>query len=114
MPLSYDGRKFRPVLNTPNGEVNSETLFHYRQDGDLLTATYEGGGIRAGQMIGFVRGDSSLEFCYQHVSDAGELRAGKCKSVPKVLEDGRLRLAETWQWSTGDQSTGESVVEEVR
>jgi hypothetical protein len=51
---------------------------------------------------------------YQQLNRGGEWRAGRCLSVPEVLEDGRYRLRETWQWLTGDGSSGESVVEEFR
>ncbi len=112
--MNYDGRVFVPVENTPNGEVNGATRFEYRQEGDLLTATYRGGGIRAGQMVGLVREGGRLEFVYQHVSEDGEMKTGKCESVPEVLGDGRLRLHERWKWTSGDQSEGSSVVEEVR
>jgi hypothetical protein len=113
MSIHFDGRLFRPVSNTPNGQVNGETLFRYRQTGDLLTATYDGGGIRHGQMTGLVRADGSLEFCYQHVTDAGELRSGLCHSTPTLLADGRIRLDERWRWTLGDPSEGQSAVEEV-
>lgn len=39
---------------------------------------------------------------------------GQCRSVPEVLEDKRYRLHESWQWLTGDRSSGTSVVEEFR
>jgi hypothetical protein len=44
----------------------------------------------------------------------GEFMAGECHSTPEVLPDGRIRLHERWQWTTGDRSRGESVIEEVR
>jgi len=113
MRIDYDGRRFRPVTNTPNGQVNGDTLFEYRQAGDLLTATYTGGGIRLGQMTGLVHADGSIQFCYQHVTDSGELRSGVCTSTPFVLTDGRLRLEERWRWTLGDQTEGESAVEEL-
>ncbi len=111
--MNYDGRRFRPVVNAANGEVNGETVFAYRQTGNLLEASYRGGGIWCGQMVGLVREDGRLEFCYQHLTDAGELRSGRCKSTPEVLEDGRVRLHEKWQWTSGDCSEGESIVEET-
>jgi hypothetical protein len=111
--IHYDGRRFRPVTNTPNGQVNGKTLFEYRQVGDLLTAVYTGGGIRHGQMTGLVGGDGSLKFCYQHVTDAGELRSGICHSTPRWLPDGRLRLEESWRWTLGELSAGQSAVEEI-
>jgi len=109
--MNYDGRLFRPLTNSPNGQVNGDTEFHYRQQGDLLTATYHGGGIRHGQIVGRVLADHSLDFCYQHLTDSGELRSGRCQSTPELLPDGRLRLHERWQWSTGDRSSGESVIQ---
>ena len=108
--LHYDGRRFRPVTNTSNGQVNGDTEFHYRQQGDLLTATYSGGGIRHGQMTGLVSEDGQLEFCYQHVTDGGELRSGICQSRPVALADGRWRLEERWRWTLGGLSEGESAV----
>jgi hypothetical protein len=51
---------------------------------------------------------------YHPVNDAGELMTGRCRSTPELLPDGRLRLHERWQWTSGDGSEGESVVEEVR
>lgn len=112
--MNYDGRVFVPGENTPNGEVNGATRFEYHQTGELLEASYRGGGIRCGQMVGLVREEGVLEFCYQHLTDEGELRSGQCRSVPEVLADGRLRLHEEWQWSNGDRSAGRSIVDEVR
>ena len=112
-PISYDGRVFRPVVNSPNGQVNGKTEFHYSQQADVLTAVYAKGGIRIGQIVGRVHPDGSLEFCYQHLTDAGELRSGFCRSRPEILPDGRLRLHESWQWTSGDGSQGESIVEEI-
>jgi hypothetical protein len=111
--MNYDGRKFRPVSNTPNGEVNSETLFHYCQQGDLFTATYAGGGIRHGSMTGFCAAGGELHFCYQHLSDGGQLRSGVCQSRPELLPDGRIRLHERWRWTFGGEGEGQSMVEEV-
>jgi len=39
---------------------------------------------------------------------------GICRSTPQTLADGRIRLHEKWQWTCGDLSLGESVVEEIR
>jgi hypothetical protein len=39
--------------------------------------------------------------------------SGVWRSVPERLPDGRLCLRESWRWTSGDLSTGESVVEEL-
>lgn len=110
--IDYNGKIFRPLVNSPNGAVNTATRFEYTQVADLLTATYSGGGIRYGQMVGRVLDQGELDFLYQHLSDDGSLHSGRCQSRPEYLPDGRLRLHESWQWSTGDRSTGTSIVEE--
>jgi hypothetical protein len=50
---------------------------------------------------------------YQHLNTRGEMMTGRCHSVPEILSDGRIRLRESWQWTCGDYSSGESVVDEV-
>lgn len=115
MPLiDYDGRRFRSLSNSETGEVDAETVFEYHQRGDIVWATYEGGAIRFGTLIARVDAAGALDMRYHHVNAAGELMTGRCRSIPEVLPDGRLRLHERWQWTSGDGSSGESVVEEVR
>ena len=113
-PLLYDGRCFRPVQNAANGEVSGDTLFRYHQRGAVVWATYAGGGIEQGTLVATVAADGALDMRYAHVSDAGTLMTGTCCSTPEHLPDGRLRLHESWQWTSGDRSAGRSVLEEVR
>ncbi len=112
--INYDGRFFRSVENSGNGEVSAETRFAYHQEGSYLWATYSGGSVVLGQLLGEVRGDGQLSFRYHHYNNAGEYRSGQCNSTPELLPDGRIRLHERWQWTNGDLSSGTSVVEEFR
>jgi hypothetical protein len=109
----YDNKFFRSVTNTDNGEVSGDTLFHYHQQDNLVWAEYAGGAIVKGNLIATVLDDYSLDMRYQHVNKKNELMTGRCHSVPERLPDGRLRMRETWQWTSGDGSSGESVVDEV-
>lgn len=113
MTYDLDGKIFRSIDNSENGEVGSETRFHYRQVGDLVTATYRGGSIVEGHLIAKVGPGGVLDMRYHHVNDRGELMLGTCRSTPERLSDGRLRFHEEWQWLSGDLSFGHSVVEEV-
>ena len=112
--IDYDGRRFRSLNNSETGEVDAETCFEYHQRGDVVWAIYEGGAIRFGTLIATVDPGGILDMRYHHVNAAGELMTGRCRSIPELLPDGRLRLHERWQWTSGDGSAGESVVEEVR
>ncbi|RNJ54550.1 hypothetical protein D7B24_000329 [Verticillium nonalfalfae] len=112
--LPYDNKIFTSAFNTANGEVSSATRFHYRQEGKIVWAEYGGGSIVKGFLIATVADDESLDMRYEHVNDSGALMTGRCRSVPERLADGRLRMHETWRWTSGDGTAGESVVEEVR
>lgn len=113
MRPSYDGRRFRSVQNTPNGEVGGETVFQYHEADGVVWATYAGGGVRQGVLVATVDDVGGLDMRYSHVNAAGALMTGVCRSTPEALPDGRLRLHERWRWTSGDFSEGESVVEEI-
>lgn len=112
--INYDGRCFRSVSNTDNGEVDGATYFEYHQEGDIVWATYSGGAVRFGTLIALADEEGKLDMRYQHINEAGVLRTGVCRSEPEVLPDGRIRLRERWRWTSGNRSAGRSVVEEVR
>lgn len=113
MMISYDNRTFRSVSNSAGGDVSAETLFHYHQDRNTVWAEYSGGAIVRGQLLAKCGADGALEMRYQHINSEGELMTGTCRSEPEVLADGRIRLNEKWQWTSGDGSAGESVIEEI-
>lgn len=111
--MHYHNKRFRPVASTENGEVSGDTIFHYRQNGNIVTAEYAGGSIVRGHLIALVDDNGCLDMHYHQVNDKGELHTGICHSTPEILSDGRIRLHETWQWTSGDGSSGTSIVEEV-
>lgn len=111
--ISYDNRQFTSVTNSSNGEVSELTIFNYHQECNIIWAEYLGGDILKGFLVGKVCDDAHLEFSYQHINKSMEIRIGTCSSIPEILQDGRLRLIESWQWLNGDNSKGQSVIEEV-
>ena len=112
-PMNYDGKSFRIVTNVDNGETSSETFFRYSQVGNVITGSYGGGLVVKGSLVGTVDEVGILNFRYQHVNTDGETRTGVCRSLPEVMPTGKIRLRESWQWTSGDGSSGTSVIEEV-
>lgn len=111
--INYHGKTFRPILNSENGETSAETVFHYQQHGNILTSQYSGGKIQQGHLIGLVDEDGKIEMRYHQVNSSNELMTGVCHSEPEILSNGKIRLHETWRWTSGDLSEGRSVLEEV-
>jgi hypothetical protein len=112
-PVWFGGRLFKPVQTEGSSETSSETIFKYEQKGNLVTATYSGGEIEFGQLIALVKSDYTLDMRYQHRNKSGDLMTGICRSTPELLENGRLRLHEKWQWTCRDKSRGTSILEEI-
>lgn len=108
--INYDGKIFIPKMNTENGEVDGETVFRYHQNGEILWAEYDGGEIIRGHIIGAVSQQGLLDFYYQHINKKGQVKIGKCHSIPKLMEDGKLEMHEEWQCLNGNQSSGSSVL----
>lgn len=111
--INYDNKKFSSVRNSETGEVSSKTVFHYHQKEAVVWAEYSGGGIVFGTLIAKVDENGKLDMRYQHINKDGELMTGKCLSTPEILKDRRIRLHEKWQWTSGDFSKGESIIEEI-
>ena len=110
--INYNGKIFRPISNTENGETSNETLFHYKQDGNILTSEYSGGKVVYGHLIGLVDENGIIEMRYHQVNEKGVLMTGICFSKPERLPNGKLRLHESWEWTSGDKSKGQSILEE--
>jgi hypothetical protein len=113
MRIDYNDRLFRAIANSGSGDVDDRTLFSYRQYGDVVWATYHGGAIAFGTMVGVVRHDGTLDLRYQHVSTAGAIKRGRCVSTPEVIAGDRVRLHEAWEWTEGGHGSGTSIVEQV-
>jgi hypothetical protein len=110
--MNYNNKKFRPISNTENGETSHETLFHYKQVGNILTSEYSGGKIKQGHLIGLVDKSGNIEMRYHQINDKDELMTGICISKPEILKNSKIRLHENWEWTSGDKSKGTSIIEE--
>ncbi|WP_051812860.1 hypothetical protein [Kitasatospora sp. MBT63] len=108
---SVDGLVFAPVGPAEHGEVDGSTRFAYREQDGVVWASYAGGEIVHGRLVGTRAGDT-LKFRYVQLNRGGETAGGHCVSLLSRLPDGRLRLDETWRWESRGGS-GTSAVEEV-
>lgn len=90
--MNYNNKKFRPVQNSENGETSEETIFEYKQTGNILTSEYKGGQIIKGHLIGLVDEDGTIEMRYHQINNKGELMTGICLSKPELSKSGKIRL----------------------
>jgi hypothetical protein len=108
---SLNGRTFG-VTDSGGGIATTDATFRYSEEDDLVTATYEGGTIRKGFLVGRRTGDS-LEFRYVQLHHDGSTATGHCHTRLVLLDDERVRLNESWAWDSRPGS-GNSVADELR
>jgi len=111
--MNYHNKKFKVLANTDNGETSLETIFHYKQEGNILTSSYSGGKIVKGHLIGLVTENGIIEMRYHQINTNGDLMTGICSSKPELISDGKIKLHERWEWTSGDFSKGSSVLIEI-
>ncbi len=111
--FNLDGKKFRLIENSDNGETSDYTIFSYYQKDNIIWADYAGGNILKGNLLGKIFPDNHLEFNYIHINQENKTRIGKCESYPEILGDKRIRFHETWEWLDENLSQGKSIIEEI-
>lgn len=110
--INYNNKIFRPIANTENGETSGDTVFIYQQTANIVSSEYSGGKIVKGHLIGLVDEQGNINMSYHQVNNKNELMTGTCKSTPEILKNGKVRLHENWEWTSGDKSKGKSIIEE--
>jgi hypothetical protein len=109
---NFNNKKFALIQNSENGQVNTETIFNYQQDDNLVTADYFGGTIKYGKIIAELKGDQ-LNMLYQCLTTANELKAGKALAQITLTENGKIKLSLDWEWLTNENKKGKSEYIEI-
>lgn len=110
--LSLDGRTLIGIDNSETGEIGRETVFHLHQTGEQLSGSYSGGSVLEGHLLGTFDG-RNWDIRYVQMNRSYETATGHSEGLVNELDDGRVRVRDTWEWESKEGS-GESVLEEVR
>lgn len=110
--FNFNNKKFALIQNSENGHVNSETVFEYKQNGNLVTADYYGGNIKYGKIIALLREDK-LNMLYQCLTADNELKAGKAIAEIGMTEAKKITMRLNWEWLTDENKKGISEYIEI-
>jgi hypothetical protein len=108
---NLDARKMRVAAVTSTDGIDADTVFAFHQSGRTVWATYSGGNIAQGFLIGDLDGDA-LTFDYIQVTRNGRRDKGESRCELEVSAEGRLQLTERFQWASRDGG-GVNVLEEI-
>ena len=61
--INFNNKTFLLIDNSEKGTVNSDTVFKYQQEGNLVTADYSGGTVVYGKIIAKLD-DNQLHMIY--------------------------------------------------
>lgn len=105
--VNFNNKTFSLVENSKNGTVTSKTIFKFKQDDNLVTADYSGGGIRYGKIVSKYE-NKMLHMLYQCLTEEGELKAGKAIAQISLNEKSKIRLELDWEWMGDTKQKGSS------
>lgn len=110
--FNFDNKRFALIQNSESGQVNSETVFEYKQNDNLVTADYCGGSIKYGKIIAVLKGDE-LNMLYQCLTTDNQLKAGKAMAKISLSDIGKIKLSLKWEWLTEGDEKGTSEYTEI-
>ncbi|OXA78317.1 hypothetical protein SAMN05444397_101194 [Flavobacterium aquidurense] len=110
--FNFNNKRFAVIQNSDNGQVNTETIFKYKQEDNLVTADYFGGTIKYGKIIADLKEDK-LHMLYQCLTVDNELKAGKALAKITLSESGKIKLSLDWEWLTNGNDKGRSEYIEI-
>lgn len=112
MEYDFHGKAFRVLVNEgPGADVTTETVFYFKQDGDIISADYSGGLVQVGKLLGKIEGNQARH-SYMQYNTAGQFRAGQGVDEIRLSADGKLQLIDSWKWEDGS-GTGYCIMEEM-
>ena len=110
--FTLDQKSFK-ALDNSSGVSSSETIFTYRQEGNLITGEYEGGEIVFGNIVGKFIPPQTVELLFQCKTKSNVLLSGKSEGIIQKNSNGKLNISFKWQWLSGVDGSGNSYHEEV-
>jgi hypothetical protein len=109
--ISLDKKRMHVTNTHPSGVVDSDTIFEFTQEDEVVHATYKGGGVKLGFLIGKLTG-KDLEFRYTQIQTNGVLDGGHSMCKVRQTVDGIVRIEEHFEWESR-QGEGINIFEEV-
>lgn len=110
--IHLDGLRMNAVQTAANGVINADTVFEFCQSAERVWATYAGGPIDRGYLVGIVRG-IEFEFRYCQLEKDGTLAGGHSNCELQMSHDSRVQIVEHFEWESRS-GKGTNIIQELR
>ena len=110
---NLNGKQFTLISNTAGNAEAGGTIFTFVQSGRAVRATYEGGGVVLGAIIGQFENEGHLTVLFQQVTSAGKLCGGEGQIEVTTSADGKLRFVDDWRFTINGEGGGQALWQEL-
>ena len=111
--INLNSKRFTLVSNSAGDAEPGQTIFTFEQTGRAVRATYEGGGVQLGALIGQIEQDDTLTVLFQQVTSAGKLCGGEGRMEVESSVDGKIRFVDLWKYTINGEGGGRAVWQEL-
>jgi hypothetical protein len=99
-PLDLDLHLFEVLMTSPTSAISQDTWFEFHEREGVVEASYSGGPIVAGRLVGR-REHDRVSTAYTQLGVDGRLRTGTATMHVEQDPDGHVLLTEDYRWSEG-------------
>lgn len=110
--INLDNIKMNVVKTAENGVVNRDPIFQFTQKNRSVYATYSGGKIEKGFLVGLLN-ENELTFNFCQLQNDGILDNGTSTAKLAITENGKIRLTEHFEWKSRPGEFGVNIFEEL-
>ena len=100
------------IKTASNGIVNSDTIFDFTQDQELISAKYSGGKIRRGYLVGkIINNRLHFSYCQVRINSVMDHGVSVCEIS---YDDNKLILTEEFEMSSeNNKEIGVNIFKEL-
>lgn len=109
--MNLDNIKMNVIETSANGIVNESTIFTFSQTDNFISATYSGGQILKGYLVGTLN-QNKISFSYCQLQTDGKMDHGQSE-CDILIENGKIRLVEHFTWASRNGETGINIFQEL-
>jgi len=109
--MNLNNVKMNVIETAGNGVVNELTIFTFSQTDNFVSATYSGGQILKGYLVGTLDQDK-LSFSYCQLQTNGKMDNGQSE-CDVLIEDEKIRLVEHFTWASRNGETRTNIFQEL-
>ncbi len=110
--INLDQVTMHVISTAETGVVNEDTIFHFTQHDEHVEASYSGGQIVKGFLVGIMKGQE-LAFTYCQLQKDQQLDNGVSQAELRMDSDGKILLVEHFEWKSRPGEKGTNTFRQI-